>query len=268
MRIALLYSGLPRQWQHCVPTHRPLFEDARVDVFCHFWETIAAPEKAALTAALNPTVCYFETPPDLTFVDDIKGLQRDAINIPSRMVAQYTSWLRTAALFAPYAVGYDVAIRLRTDLFFHQPLAIDRAAIRQRRLGLVACQSREDPGRIFDAFAIGRPSLLLHFLALLNRLWDYAQTDLFNPEALITRHISAYPGPATVELLADMPFYIHRPHMAGWPLAQCLAQAPGATKWHDPEIHQAHLSYFERRRGPAGVEYVNGFRNRQLADGS
>jgi hypothetical protein len=264
MRVALLYSGLPRMWEESIPTHRALFPGAQIDVFCHFWNTVEAEERQRLQAALRPSIWQFESVPDYSPVDRYQGLRCDNINVPSRMVSQYASWQRVGTLFAPYAPLYDVAVRIRSDLGFFEPLGVDLDAIAKKTLGFVGYEWTETKGVLFDAFALGTPGCILHFHMLLSRLWDYAAQMTFNSEVLITRHMQAYHRPLAVEVRDRHPFFIRRPHMAGWPAEQCLAEGPGVAKWRDPEIHNAHLSYHGKRAGDAGIEHVNRFRARQL----
>lgn len=264
MRVALLYSGLPRMWEECVPTHKALFPGAQVDVFCHFWDPADPAERQRIADALRPALCQFEAVPDYSVVDQLAWLRRDNINVPSRMVSQYAGWQRVGTMFAPYAPLFDVAVRIRSDLFFHQPLQADLEAIAQRRLGLLAYEWTETKGVVFDAFALGTPSFITHYHMLLSRLWDYAATTPFNSELLVTRHIQAYPQEASIELRNDLPFFIRRPHMAGWPVEECLKEGPGVAKWRDPEIHNAHLAYHGKLSGEAGIRHVNRFRANQL----
>ena len=255
-------------WEECVSTHRALFPGATVDVFCHFWDTIEPAERQRLIAAMKPGCWQFEAPQDYGLVDTYEFLKPDNINPPPRMVSQYTSWHRVGALFAPYAPLFDVAVRMRTDLFFHQPLAVDLEAIAKRQLGFVGYHWTERKGVLFDAFALGTPGYILHFHMLMSRIWDYAAEHVFNPEVLITRHVQEYPKMLAIEVRETLPFFIRRPHMAGWPMEDCLKEGPGVTKWRDPDIHQAYLDYHEGRGGEAGAQHVNRFRAHQLGEGA
>lgn len=264
MRVALLYSGLPRMWQEALPTHRPLFPGAQTDVFAHFWDTIDTDEKARLIAALSPALYQFEAPAAFHLVDRYEFLSRDNINVPSRLISQYSGWQRVGTLFAPYAPLYDVVVRIRTDLHFHRPLRIDLDAIARRQIEFVGYQWTETPAVLFDAFALGAPGMMLHFHMLLSRVWDYATQVQFNPELLLTTHMNNYPRQTKARVLTELPFFIRRPHMAGWPVERCLQEGPGVAKWRDPEIHKAHLDFHAGRMGQAGIDHVNRFRAQQL----
>ena len=91
-----------------------------------------------------------------------------------------------------------------------------------------------------------------------------AGTAAVGSELLATRHIQAYDKQTAIQMQDRLPFFIRRPHMAGWPVDRCLAEGPGVAKWRDPEIHNAHLAYHGKRTGEAGVEHVNRFRAQQL----
>jgi hypothetical protein len=264
MRVALLYSGLPRMWEESVATHRALFPGAQVDVFCHFWDTIPNEERQRLISTLRPLHYQFDSVPDYGVIDEYDWLPRDNINVPSRMVSQYTSWQRVGTLFTPYAPLYDIVVRIRSDLYFYEPLQVDLEAIAQKRIGFIGYEWTESKDVLFDAFALGTPNFMVYFHMLLSRLWDYASDTLFNSELLLTRHVHAYHKQTVIQILDRLPFFIRRPHMAGWPVDRCLAEGPGVAKWRDPEIHNAHLAYHGKRAGEAGVEHVNSFRAQQL----
>ncbi len=266
MRVALLYSGLPRMWEECVPAHRALFPGAQVDVFCHFWNTVDDAERRRMLDTLKPGLWQMEAPQNYSMIDQYDFLKRDNINPPSRMVSQYTSWQRVGALFAPYAPLFDVAVRMRADLSFHQPLDVDLAAIAKRQIGFVGYHWVERKGILFDAFALGTPGYILHYHMLMTRIWDYAAELVFNPEVLITRHLQEYPKSIAIDVREKLPFFIRRPHMAGWSVEECLSEGPGVAKWRDPEIHKAHLDYHAGRSGEAGVQHVNRFRAHQLGE--
>jgi hypothetical protein len=251
-------------WEECVATHRAQFPGAEIEVFCHFWDTIQDEERQRLRSALRPTLCHFENPPDYSVVDTYDWLRRDLINVPSRMVSQYASWQRVGTMFIPYAPLFDVVVRMRTDLYFYQPLQADLEGIAEKRIGFIGYEWTESKDVVFDAFALGTPNFMIHFHMLLSGLWDYTANSLFNPELLVTRHIEAYHKKATVQMQGRLPFFIRRPHMAGWPVDRCLAEGPGVAKWRDPEIHNAHLDYHQKISGHAGIDYVNRFRARQL----
>ncbi|HVY16438.1 MAG TPA: hypothetical protein VHB27_14525 [Rhodopila sp.] len=264
MRVALLYSGLPRMWEESVPTHRPLFPGAEVHAFCHFWDTVPPEERQRLNALLRPALCQYESVPDFSMIDQYEWLKRDNINVPSRMVSQYAGWQRVGTLFAPYAPLFDVVVRIRTDLSFFRPLNVDLDAIARKQTDFVGYEWTETKGVLFDAFALGTPSVMVHFHMLLSRLWDYAADTAFNAEFLLTRHVRTYHRPVSIEVRDTLPFFIRRPHMAGWSVEQCVAEGPGVAKWRDPEIHNAHLAYHGKRAGDAGIQHVNRFRARQL----
>jgi hypothetical protein len=251
-------------WEESVATHRALFPGAQVDVFCHFWDTIPHEERQRLISTLRPALCQFENVPDHSTVDQYDWLQRDNINVPSRMVSQYASWQRVGTLFTPYAPLFDVAVRIRTDLYFYQPLQIDLEAIMQKRIGFIGYEWSETKNVLFDAFALGTPNFMIYFHMLLSRLWDYASDTQFNSELLLTRHVQSYHKQMASQVLDRVPFFIRRPHMSGWPVDRCLTEGPGVSKWRDPEIHNAHLAYHVKRLGAAGIDHVNQFRDGQL----
>jgi hypothetical protein len=171
---------------------------------------------------------------------------------------------RVGTLFTPYAPLYDIAVRMRSDLFFHQPLQVDLNAIAEKRIGFIGYEWTETKGVLFDAFALGTPNFMIYFHMLLSRLWDYASDTAFNSELLLTRHVRSYHKQMATQIRNHLPFFIRRPHMAGWPIDRCLAEGPGVAKWRDPEIHNAHLTYHGKRSGDAGIDFVNRFRARQL----
>ena len=53
-RVALLLSGLPRQWKQCAASQLALATGYDADVFFHFWDTIDEEEKNAIVSAYAP----------------------------------------------------------------------------------------------------------------------------------------------------------------------------------------------------------------------
>lgn len=266
-RVALLYSGLPRMWRECHATHLALFPDAEVDVFCHFWDTIDAAEKQELLAALRPVAWRFDPPQDFSFVDRYPHIQRDNINVPSRLISQYTSWRHVGTLFAPHAPRYRLAMRSRTDVNFFAPIPYDLSNVVNGEIGLVAWHWTEDQRMLSDIAAIGAPRQILYWHDLLDRIWELSASAPFNCEQLLTKHILSFPGKTKIYLMKDWPFFVRRPHMAGWPVERCLGQSPGASKWHDPEIVAAHKAFHRSVAGEAGEAHVERFRAAMLRSG-
>jgi len=270
MRVALLFSGLPRMWDGSIQTQLRLFTGADVDIYCHFWDTIDGPEKQRLLDLLRPKVYAFDPLPDFSCVDQYPGLQRDEINIPSRLVSQYSSWQQVATMFAPFAPRYALAARTRTDLHFHQELRFNVPKLALQNVDLLGCIWPSDPRMLLDAFAVGRPNMMLYYHSLLGWVWHYASNTLFNPEILLTKHIAAYPGKAVIVGLNRqtpgyaLPFFVRRPHMKDWPVEQCLTEGIGQSKWRDPEIYGAHVAFHEKIAGPAGALHVASFKADRL----
>lgn len=271
MRVALLYSGLPRMWEGSIQTQLGMFANADVDIYCHFWDTIDGPEKLRLLDTLRPKAYAFDPVPDFAVADRYPGLHRDRINVPSRLLSQYSSWQRVVTLFAPYAPLYALAVRSRTDLHFHKELRFDVPKLSAQTFDLLTYVWPDGPRLLLDAFAVGRPNMIIHYHSLLTHVWRYASDTLFNPEFLLTKHIAAWPGKAVVRALNlqtsshALPFFVRRPHMKEWPVGQCLAEGIGASKWHDPEVYAAHLAYHEARAGADGAAHVAAFKASELA---
>lgn len=260
MRIALLLSGLPRMWDG--PVHSQVGMFGEPDVFCHFWDTIDAAEKRRLTDTLRPKVCVFEPLPDFGFADRYEGVPFDNVNVPSRMLSQYTSWQRVGTLFAPYAPQYGLAVRSRTDLEFVQPVELTLPA--DGTEALLVYVFPDNPSLLFDAFAMGTPNAVLWFHAMLSRVWHYVRQASFNPESLLRAHIMSYPGTLALQIPnhaepKPLPFFVRRPHMAGWPVEQCLGEDAGGAKWLDPEIVAAFKAFHTIRHGPDGAAFVDRF---------
>lgn len=254
-RYALLLSGLPRQWRLCLPTQLALFEGLQLDVFFHFWDTIPTAEKAELIDLLQPRAFTFERPLDLSHHDTDPLYQRDAINVPSRLISQYASWRRVGMLFAPLRAEYRAAIRSRSDLHFVRPIANILAQLAPDHMVVPWHQ----PGTLLsDIFAIGPPDAIVHYHDLISAARSYAATTLFNPEYLLMRHIAAWPG---VKLItgAEQLFYVRRPQMQDCTTEEALALDPGRSKWQDPEVVAAHKAFFRRLAGEEGENYVSEF---------
>lgn len=267
MRVALLYCGLPRMWRECHASQIALFEGAEVHVFCHFWDVVSAEEKNEILATMQPSRYIFEPLPDLTITDRYENFRRDVITVPSRLLSQYASWMKLAALFTPFAPLFNIAMRSRTDLEFHAPITPALEAIQQQRaeLALFEWPYQDATQTLFsDTCALGTPRAVLYFLNILTRVWDYAPKSVFNPELLLTTHIHAYPGTLNLATLKQWPFFIRRPSMANWPLERCIAASAGDTKWQEPEIIEAHQRHHAERYGQDGLRRVELFRGLRI----
>ena len=263
MRVALLYSGLPRMWRACHATQLKLFPGAEVDVFFHFWDTVDMQEKQAIVDTMRPKAFVFETPRDYGFVDSYPEIRTDIINVPSRLVSQYMSWRKVATQFQPYAPRYDLAVRSRSDLYFFDGIRYDLTNFAAGGVRMIAYRWPEDRTLLSDLFAIGKPRAIVYFHSLIDTIWNYVPKILFNPEALITHHLTVLQqqaNGAAIFTLPDLPFFVLRPHMIGWTAAQCLAEGPGVSKWRDPEVVNAFRRYHGAIRGDAGLAHVESFR--------
>lgn len=259
-KIALLLSGLPRLWRQCLPSQLIMFPGAELDVYCHFWDVIGADEKAELLALLKPKACVFETPRDFSAQDQRTDLIRDNINVPSRIVSQYTSWLEVGRLFAPHAGGYDLAARSRTDLQFVYNFTGLQAQLKKYEIYLPWWEKDKF---ISDLFALGGTEPILWYHRLLEKLEDYAKTVQFNPETLLATHFARRPD-IKIYMESQRAFFVRRPHMAGYTLEQCMGEHPGQNKWLNPEVVQTHEEFFRARHGEQGAEHVERFKLLQL----
>jgi len=259
-KIALLLSGLPRLWRKCLPTQLAMFTNHRVDVFCYFWDTIDAAEKADLLGLLKPKDWRFAAPADFSAEDVNPLYTRDRINIPSRMCSQYASWRGVADLFAPHAQNYRLAVRSRSDLQFIARLDDAAAVLGVHDLLLPWW----DVGQLYsDLFAVGGAQVILHYHRLLDGLPEYAKTNIFNPEVLLMHHLAQYPGLRVGNGGRDR-FFVRRPHMDNYTIEQAMRENPGFNKWLDPETVAYHKEGFARRYGEAGLAFVDQFRDEQM----
>jgi hypothetical protein len=259
-RVALLLSGLPRQWQQCLPSQLELLKDYQVEVFFHFWDTIDDAEKAAIVALLKPRAYRFEAPQDFSAIDLDPLFKRDAINAPSRMFSQFYSWRGVGQIFAPYKNDYDVAMRSRADLQF--VYSLNHVVPNLKPHEILIPWWNEDY-LLSDLFAIGGVEPILYYHQLYDQLRSYAADNVFNPELMLTRHIEQRPD-FRVYPDKHQYFFVRRAHMAGYTLEQAMAENPGRNRWLDPEIVAAHKEYHQRLGGEAGATHVENFRTTQL----
>lgn len=257
-RVALLFSGLPRQWEPCVASQLGLFREHEVDVFFHFWDTVDAGEKARIVDAYKPKAHAFERPLDFTAFEGLFA-KLDNINSPSRMLSMYYGWRQAWRVFDRHrreaGVAYDFAVRLRSDLMFFGPLDGHLEKLGPNDLLL---SSHNDFGLVNDMFAVGGVGPVGYYLSLYDRVLGYAKEVLCNPEHLLAHHLHPQPADFRVRT-APIVVLVFRPHMAGKPIEECLKEHPGASKWRDPEVLAAHKEFHGRRRGKDGVRYVDEF---------
>lgn len=255
-RIALLYSGAPRDWRPCVASHRALFPDADVDVYAHFWDTIGDAGKTELLDAIRPVAWRFDPPPDLRAVDEYAFVRRDSRYSPSDLTRDCISQRHVATLFAPHMVRYDLAVRLRADLYFFDRIGYDLEKMRTNDLSLLGWWSRENPRAICDLCAIGKPREMLYWHSVLDYIWSYAKLAPMTPESLLMSHLAAYPVKRKMFMMREFPFMIRDAGQDGWTAEECRAHvraghsapdAPAASGTE--EAGEPFLELFPRMRG-------------------
>jgi hypothetical protein len=266
-RIALLLTGLPRFWRQCMPSQLAMLEDSGVDIFFHFWDVISEAEKLELIAALKPRAYKFEAQQDFSAYDAEGGISKpDRINIPSRMVSQFYSWHGVAKLFEPFINDYDWAVRSRSDLQFVYSIAHIFPQLKPNDIVVNWWNHDEGSGDVkllSDIFAFGDSQMILDYHKLYDHLPEYKQTQIFNPEMLITHHLHQIPN---AHIISDdfMYYFIRRGHMDGYTVEQCMRENPGRNKWLDPEYVNATTNFYRMRAGEIGENHVSQFARIQL----
>ncbi len=261
-RVALLLSGLPRQWRLCLPTQLSLFCDTPVDVFFHFWSVIDDEEKGELLNLLKPKAYVFEDPQDFSAYDADTAFTHDLINIPSRTASQWYSWRRVGALFEPFKDSYRWAMRSRSDLQF---IATLDDALPHLDKNKVLLYWWNEGQLVSDLFALGDAQVIYQYHLLFDRLRDYAAEGVvFNPEAMLTHHLQKMPELSAFMQTAPV-YFVRRPHMENFSIDECMRENPGRNKWMDQEIVESHKSFFRGKAGDEGEAYVERFRNTQLS---
>ncbi|MCX8520366.1 MAG: hypothetical protein ORN28_02375 [Rhodoferax sp.] len=265
LRVALVFSGLPRMWRACMQSQLQLFSDvdATVDVFFHFWDTVDAAEKAAIVDAYKPKAWKFEAPRQLDAWNLRQDLRRDNINSPARMVSQYSSWKESGQLFAEAhrLQAYDWVLRLRSDLMFFQAIGQLLSPVASPFILLTRFN---DFGIVNDMFAAGDPSSMVSYLNLLDHLETYKTQVHFNPERLLLHHLQQIAKTGTQLHSSNLPVLTVRPHMNGKTITECLEEHPGENKWLDDEIVQGHVTSHKIIRPEQGEAHVLAFKNQQL----
>jgi hypothetical protein len=258
-RIALLLSGLPRQWRMCLHSQLFLFRNHQVDVYFHFWDTIDDAEKAEIVALLKPRAYVFEALRDFTAADANPQYRRDNINIPSRLCSQYASWREVAKLMEPHKADYDLAMRCRADVNFVRDI---EPAFSQLKPNDLFIPWWEKDSLLSDMFALGDVEAVLHYHKLFDHLPELTQGRVFNPEILLMAHLETYPN-IHILTTGEAYFFVRRPHMKDYTVEQALMENPGRNKWLDPEVVNAHLEMHSRVDGEAGTKRVEFFRYAQ-----
>jgi hypothetical protein len=257
-RVALLLSGLPRQWRQCAASQLALAAGYDADVFFHFWDTVDEQEKSEIVAAYAPRLHAFEKPRDFTG-EEAKFRKLDNINSPSRMLSMYASWREVRRLFdsyrSAYGVEYDFAVRLRSDLMFFAPLA---PLLKQLGANDLLLTNHNDFGVVNDMFAVGGVEPIRYYLSLFDRVMEYKDQVLCNPERMLMHHLERRPKEFRL-LDAPVVTLVFRPHMEGMTIENCLKQHPGSSKWLDPEIVADHKEFHQRSKGELGVSHVERF---------
>ena len=255
-RVALLYSGAPHFWRPCVASHRAQFPDADVDVYAHFWDTIGDAEKMELLDAIRPVAWRFDPPPDFRAVDEYAFVKRDSRYLPSDLTRACVSQRHVATMFAPHMVRYDLAVRLRTDLFFFDRIGYDLERMRTNDLSLLGWWSRENLQLISDLCAVGKPREMLYWHSVLDYIWTYAKDNPMTPERLLMSHLAAYPVRRKMFMMREYPFLLRDAGQNGWTAEECRAHVlagrptpdePAASAPEEPG--EPFLELFPRMRG-------------------
>lgn len=261
-RVALLLSGLPRQWRRCLPTQLSLFRDTPVDVFFHFWNVVDDAEKGKLLDFLKPKAYAFEDPQDFSTYDTDPAFTHDLINIPSRTASQWYSWRKVGALFEPFKDGYRWAMRSRSDLQFVATLDDALPHLDKNKVLLYWWNEGQ---LVSDLFALGDAQIIHQYHLLFDKLRDYAAEGVvFNPESMLTHHLQKMPELSAFMQTAPV-YFIRRPHMENFSIDECMRENPGRNKWMDPEIVESHKGFFRGKAGDEGEAYVERFRDTQLS---
>lgn len=260
-RIALLLSGLPRQWRRSLPTQLKLFAEP-IDVFFHFWDVIDYQEKVEMVDLLRPKAYCFEPPRDFSKIDSDPRVKRDSISVPSRLLSQYYSWHQVGRLFEPSIEQYDLGIRSRTDLQFIKSMN----SIRYRFGGHdLLVPWWETGGLLSDIWAIGGVNAILYYHKMYEKVQDYAKSTLFNAELLIMNHLRQQPQ-IKVSTTSRKLFFVRRPHMEHYSVEQAMSEHAGQNKWLDPEVIAAHKDFFRHTGDQAGEAKVERFAEFQLVE--
>jgi hypothetical protein len=254
MRIALLLSGLPRNWKPCIQSQLNMLKGHEIDVYWFFWDTISSQETRKLISIFNPVKFEFAPPGDFSMYDEHPDITQDNINIPSRIMSQYYAWWRVGELFKEAQNDYDVAIRSRSDLQF--VTGIDDI-IDVVTPGSLTVPWVEKNVFISDLFAVGSPEMIMHYHQLFDYAIDYAETTLFNPELLLAHHIFNEKFDLRIDDSLAKRFFVRRSYMKNMSIEECMRHPPGASKWLESEIIVAH----EKVRG---VAHVTQFRDKQV----
>jgi len=265
-RVALLISGLPRQWEHCVQSQLALFQTTPCDVFFHFWDTVDAAEKPRILTAYQPKAHRFEAQQDFSRFDQIIT-NYDSINCPSRMMSMYASWKAVGEVFTAYqresGVQYDYAVRLRSDLMFFQSIEGVLTNVRPDTLVLTTFNNF---GLVNDTFAVGGIAPILYYHSLADHMLEYnRERTRANPERMLIRHLTPPKNTKYRIGLMDLKVLVFRAHMVGMPIEECLRQDPGATKWTDPEIVAWHRKVHGGWYGSVGLRHVDEFVEAKLS---
>ena len=264
-KVALLFSGLPRLWTHCVKSQLALFRETPFDVFFHFWDTVDQTEKDAIVATYKPKSYVFQ--PQVDFTEQAKQLKiLDRINSPARLLSQYFGWKAVAQIFQDYSrtsgETYTHAVRLRADLLF--TCALDKV-LPQIGPNDLLFTTQHDFGMVNDTFVLGGVPALMYFMSMFDRVVGYNQTVQANAELLMMEHLRR--RPAHIQIIrTPLPVLVFRAHMMGVPIEKCMQEHPGVNKWADPEVLRDHIDSNVAAGNPARAAEVEQFINNQLAN--
>jgi hypothetical protein len=265
LRIAVVLSGLPRMWRACVDSQKMLLTDipADIDFFFHFWDSVDESEKIAIRDSYKPLAWTFEPYRSLDHWNHRNDLQCDNINVPARMVSQYTSWQESLRLLTESKAinDYDIIVRIRSDLMFFQPLG---GLIKNCAKRFIFLTSHNDFGIVNDMFAIGDSVSMAGYLNLIDSIEAYKSSVIFNPELLLRHHLLQIAKTGVEIRSFNIPILVVREHMVGKTIAECMNEHPGQNKWLDRDIIASFQAFHAKRHGEMGVQHLQKFMSAQL----
>jgi hypothetical protein len=189
MKIALLFAGRIKAWEHCYPNFKknildPNSEHIIHSFLCHNAEN-PLPDIDKFIELYN--VKKYEN----IFID-IEELAKQiplnkSINGKHLSFKMYYAWHRAFQLMIETGETYDIVIYLRADAVFSQPLILSTFKCEENTLYV---PSLEDWGGLNDQFAMGSSATMMHYTNIYNNIYTiYTNTSmLFQTEHYVKFH--------------------------------------------------------------------------------
>lgn len=190
MKIALIYTGLPKTNSQILDTHIKylinIYSD--IDIYIHTYNN-DNDSLVLIKKTLNPIAIYTDT--ISTIENKVKDIAQRIPQIgqdvrPINVLSMYYKWMKSLDFINNK--NYNIIIRNRLDIMFTQPInLIENNSIN------IPCGG-DHWGGLMDLFAYGNKHNMIQYKQIYLYLYQYLFVDkiIFHPETLLRHHVKTH----------------------------------------------------------------------------